>query len=408
MERWKEAAQVLELVGTNSKDLWGIAPEFYYTLAYCERRAGEPAKAEKTLAQARRSADHVHRFPYREESLPVLREAVKLDPNDATARFHLACLLYYRGESQEAIRNWEAAAAIAPDNFSSRRALGLAYAEQGYPVEKAATELEKAIALRPEHLKSTYDLGNIYARVGRLNDQLVVLNQALGRSPNDDDLFGGILTAELNEGQHDTAEGLIQKHTFATRHRRYKLRDKYRVLRYGEGAQVYHRGGYEKALSLFQSALRPPPSLGIDTFANQDSPRLEYYIGELLKLWGSVLKRRRPINERLKALTNFRVIEAAGTVRTSSWYWNLICLSRGDEGGRLEAKFEHFAETEMDDRQGTHRSEARYLLVLIDGHRGGAKFSTLLKDSLEARPDFLPARLELRGDTIQVRPMISQ
>lgn len=400
LERWKEAAQILQLVGDNDKDLWGTTPEFYYTLAYCDRRAGKTQEAEKALSSAQQAKGNVDRFPYREESAAVFEEAVDLNSNDATARINLANLLYYRNQPQEAIRQWEAASAFSPGNFSLKRSLGLAYAEQGYPIEKAAAELQEAVALKPEHVKTVYDLGNLYARAGRFSDQLNVLKKALDRSPNDDDLFEGILTAELNEGNYSDVEMLILRHTFATRHRRYELRDKYRILRYGEGAQAFHQGNYQKALALFQAALRPPPSLGIDTFAGQNSPRIEYYIGRTLEALGQQAEARKAYEKSVQDIEQLSGDRDSWNSENFFIVPSLDRLGRAEEAGRLEIKFQHFAETEMDDRQGTHRSEARYLLALMDEHRGGGKSADLLKQSLEARPDLASARLELRGDTI--------
>jgi tetratricopeptide (TPR) repeat protein len=136
--RWKEAVRLLRLVETHNQDPRGAPPEFYYTLAYCQKRAGDAAGAETSLRKARAAAGNIDRFPYRDEAEPVLREAVAAHPDDALARFLLGCLLCYRSQRPQAIEQWEAAVAVNPSDFSSRRALGLAYAEQGFPVDKAA------------------------------------------------------------------------------------------------------------------------------------------------------------------------------------------------------------------------------------------------------------------------------
>ncbi len=76
-------------------------------------------------------------------------------------------------------------------------------------------------------------------------------------------------------------------------------------------------------------------------------------------------------------------------------------LGRSAEAARLEKHFENFAETERDSKDPLHRSEARYLLGLIKQHDGlKQEAHTLLKEALDARPDLLAARLDLRGDVI--------
>ena len=400
-ERWKDAVAVLELVDSNSHDIWGTTPEFYYTLAYCERRAGDVAGAERSLLKARSSTGNVDRFPYREESEAPLQEAASLNPKDATALFDLACLLYFRGKPQEAIREWEAALAVNPHDFSSHRALGLAYAENGFPVEKAAAELEKAIQLKPASIRTLDDLSALYARAGRFDDQLAVLQKAMQRSPADDFLAESVMTADLSKGRYDDAEKLVETHTFATRHRVYTLRDKYRVMQYGLGAQAYHRGAYAKALELFESALKPPVSLGVDTFETQRSPRIDYYIGRTLEKLGRNAEAQQAYRRSVAGMEQLSGDRDSWNSENFFMVLSLERLSRPEEATRLEKHFANFAETERDSSNPVHRSEARYLLGLIDQHRGKTgQARTLLAQALEARPDLLPARLDLRGDVI--------
>jgi tetratricopeptide (TPR) repeat protein len=152
LKRWNEAVEVLQLVEANNHDVWGTPAEFYYTLAYCLNRKGETGKSAEYLKKAQAAAANVDRFPYREESGPVFTEAIERNAKDAVARFNLACLLYHEGRPAEAIKQWEAAVEANPRDFGSRRALGLAYAEQGGQVEKAAAQLEKAIEINPAHV----------------------------------------------------------------------------------------------------------------------------------------------------------------------------------------------------------------------------------------------------------------
>ena len=66
----------------------------------------------------------------------------------AVARFLLGCLLYYRDSGRRRSRNGRRPWRRSPPIFRSRRALGLAYAEQGLPLEKAAAQLERAVELQ--------------------------------------------------------------------------------------------------------------------------------------------------------------------------------------------------------------------------------------------------------------------
>jgi hypothetical protein len=118
VERWDDAARLLRVVRDHNSDPYGTPPEFYYTLAYCERRAGRTADAGRALENARAAAKNIDRFPYREESEAPLAEAVRLDSSDAVARYALGCLLYSRHRPAQAIAQWEAALSSGADTFS--------------------------------------------------------------------------------------------------------------------------------------------------------------------------------------------------------------------------------------------------------------------------------------------------
>lgn len=246
--RWPEAVRLLRLVAESNSDPWGTPPEFWYTLAFCQKRAGDANAAAASRKKARAAAANVDRFPYREKSESPLAEAVELDPSDAVARYALGCLLYFRNRPTEAIEQWEAALKTNPDNFSLQRALGLAYAEQGRPAEQAATHLERAVELNPAHVRTRNDLSQLYARAGLFDKQLAVLEKALAGSPEDDDLNEAVFTANLLTGKYAEAEHLIQTHRFAPRHRSYGLRDKYRIMRYAMASQAARRRDYATAL----------------------------------------------------------------------------------------------------------------------------------------------------------------
>ena len=401
LESPQECAQILGLVAGTNHDPWGTTPEFYYTLAYYQRRAGQPAEADSSLEKARDAAGRVDRFPYRAESEAPLSEAVRLGPHDAVARFDLACLLYFRGKPKEAIAQWEAALAINPEDFSSRRALGLAYAEQGLPVEKAALQLERAIELKPSHVRTLDDLSALYARAGRFDDQLALLEKALRRSPSDDDLAEGVLTANLSKGRYEDAERLIDTHKFTPRHRAYSLRDEYRAMCYGLGSEAFGKGDYATALKEFEAALHPPASLGVDTFEGQGSPRSYYYIGRAYEALGKSEEARRWYQKCIGGMEQLSGDRDSWNSENFFMVFALERMGRPDEAARLNKHFLTFAETEKDSKDGQRRAEARYLLALINKFEGRSEEARiLLRQALDARPDLLAARLELRGDAL--------
>jgi tetratricopeptide (TPR) repeat protein len=348
----------------------------------------------------------VDRFPYREESEAPLAEAVQIDPKDSVARFNLACLLYYRERPEEAIQQWEAAIGAHPDDFSSRRALGLAYAEQGMGVDRAAKQLERAVELNPAHIRTFNDLSNLYARAGKFDEQLALLNKALERSPKDDDLMEGVLTASLMKGQYDEAKHLIETHQFAPRHRTYGLRDKFRLMQFATGAEAFNRGDQSSALRIFESAMKPPLSLGIDDFQSQSSPRMQYYLGRTFEALGRSGDARQAYE---KGVSGVEQLSGDRDSWNSDNYFMVLSLERigrSSEAARLQKHFENFARSEVNSTDARRRAEACYLLGLMEKHDGRRNESLkLMQQAVEAQPDLLAARLELRGDALD--PLMS-
>jgi tetratricopeptide (TPR) repeat protein len=403
VERWKEAAGILRMVEQDNKDVWGTPPEFYYTLAYCLERTGDRAQAAEYRKKARAAAGNVDRFPDRQESEAPLEAAIQADPKDAVARFNLACLLYYRERHAEAIKQWEAAVQTDPANFSARRALGLAYAEQGYPVEKAAAELEKAVELRPAHLATLNDLSAMYARAGRFDEQLVALKKALARSPNDDNVAQGLLGAYLVKGQYGEADKLVNTHRFEPHHRTYGLRDKYRFMRYGEGAAAFNNSSYADALRLWESALKPPVSLGVDNFANDMAPRVNYYMGRALEALGRKAEAQQAYEKGTFGAAQMSTGEK--DVWTGENFHIVLALERlgrNEQAAKLRKQFEDFAQSQMESKYQFRRAEARYILGLIRKHDGqNDEARKLMEAAVQILPDFLAPRYELRGDSLK-------
>ncbi len=227
----------------------------------------------------------------------------------------------------------------------------------------------------------------------------------MGRSRGDDVLVEGILGANLMKGDFTEAARIVDTHKFAPRHRTYGLRDKYRMLRYGQGTTAFKQGDYARALTLFTSAGTPPISLGMDDFESQVSPRLQYYLGRTYEAMGKSAEAKAAY---LKAIGGMEFL----TGDRDSWnsenlfmIASLDRLGRAEEATRLEKRFEDFARGEIDSRNTDRRAEARYLLGLVMVRRGlSDEGRKLMQQALEAKPDMIPARLELRGDTLSVAP----
>lgn len=401
LRRWKEALEILRLVEADNHDVWGTPAEFYYTVAYCLNRLGRVAESAQYLKKAQAAARHIDRFPYREESEEVFAEAVARNPQDHVARFYLGCLLYHMGRAQEAIQQWEAAVAAAPGDFSARRALGLAYAEQGEAVEKAAAQLEKAVEINPAHTRTLNDLSNLYARESRFTEQIALLQRTLERSPGDDALVESLITGYIITGHYEEAEKLISSHRFNPRHRTYALRDAYRMLRYAMGTVAFRKADYPEALKQFRAALNPPVSLGVDNFQFESTPRVDYYIGRTLEAMGRTTEARAAYEKSSRGYTQLTGDWDSLNPEALYMALSLEKLGKQEARAKLMATLEAFAQTQLDARNRYRQVNSRYLLALLKKYRGQKEEADqLLREALKLQPESIALRLELRGDLI--------
>ncbi len=402
LERWKDAAAVLKMVEPpHNKDPWGTPPIYSYALAYDLKQSGDTSAAAANRKKAQAAAGIVERFPYRAQMEAPLADAVKDDPNDTVARFDLACLLYYRGHKAEAIHQWQAINQINPSDFAARRALGLAYEEDG-KLEAAVPELQRAVDLNPDSADTLDDLSDLYARTGKFDEQVKLLHKAVAQDPKNDHLVEGLLNAYLIQGKFLAAQDIIDRHTFLPVHRVYTLRDAYRELKYGQGAQAFHKHNYEEALNLFQSALTTPTSLGMDTFELQSAPRMYYYIGRTYDAMGKKQEAEQAYNDSIRGVEQLTG-GGSGSYTPENFFmvFSLDRLGRQKEAAALAQQFQTVAESRHESNDPMYRARSYYLQALIDEYHGNMdEAHKLMSQAVQTEPDYIGPRFELRGDAI--------
>jgi Flp pilus assembly protein TadD len=134
-----------------------------------------------------------------DRALPLLREAVRLGPDDAEAHFCLALALYTRAEEQEkkapgtaqaregfreAIAHTRRAAELRPGHTQTYRVWSLSLKYLGEP-EAALEPLRKGIECTPGDPQLQLGLGEVLLELGRLKEAEVHLEIARRLAPND-------------------------------------------------------------------------------------------------------------------------------------------------------------------------------------------------------------------------------
>ncbi len=119
-----------------------------------------------------------------EAGLAALGLIIQLNPNDANARFVLADCLRLLNRYDEALRAYEEARRVAPDDMRFYLGRGQLYAAQGEG-EKAVADMEAAVTQAPRSAEAWFYLGQYRWRFREdAAGAVAALEQALGLYPN--------------------------------------------------------------------------------------------------------------------------------------------------------------------------------------------------------------------------------
>jgi len=276
---WSEAIQVLERKDRTLSERGSSNPLVYYTLGYLWNQTNNPQKAllNYKLAAAM-PADYC--FPYRNESIPVLRQAAEQNPQDALALCYLGNLLYDI-QPQRAITAWEQSQQRDSTLALVHRNLGFAYMRVENNNSKALTSYRKALALKPQDPRLYYEMDVLSAAIGiPPKKRLDVLMQNLPVVESRDDALAQVADLLVQTGQYDKAINLVTTHHFHTWEGGGSIYDVYRNAFMLRGLEFMRKRNYKKALRDFQAALDYPRNLEVGRPLNDvDAARPWYYIG---------------------------------------------------------------------------------------------------------------------------------
>jgi tetratricopeptide (TPR) repeat protein len=112
------------------------------------------------------------------------REAIELAPSESSPHYLYGRELFVLGRRDEALAEFQRAAALDPLSVRALIELGHFYAAQGEP-EKAMVEWTKAVEIEPAFPTSYEYMGSSYCQRGRLTEAIAALQKAITVSPED-------------------------------------------------------------------------------------------------------------------------------------------------------------------------------------------------------------------------------
>ncbi len=255
---WDEAVDVLSRIERRGSRF----PMVYYYLGYYLEKKNDPAKASTYFEKASRMP-HDYCFPFRLESMDVLKTAQDNNPQDARAPYYLGNLLFDH-QPERAIELWERAV-ILDDKFAlAHRNLGLAYAWIANDVPRAVMSLEKALMLAPVEPRLYYELDLLYEAEGESPGKrlsLLIENHDVVKTR--DDALSREIVLLVQTGDYDRALELLESHHFHVWEGGGQIHDVYVDAHLLRGQKKISEREYKSALEDYLQALAYPENLEV-------------------------------------------------------------------------------------------------------------------------------------------------
>jgi protein O-mannosyl-transferase len=132
------------------------------------------------------------------KAIVLHRRFLRFDPNNALAHYHLGFAYGMVGRTDQEISEYLTAIKLGLHRWDLFLNLGLAYIDE-QDLVKAATALERAESVGPQHAEAHFNLALIYERQNRLNKAIREIAIARRLAPKDPDVgnTNAIICAEM-------------------------------------------------------------------------------------------------------------------------------------------------------------------------------------------------------------------
>jgi tetratricopeptide (TPR) repeat protein len=251
----------------------------YYYLGYYLGEKGEKEKAQEYYRLASQlPADYC--FPFRLESIDVLRTAQKNNPSDARAPYYLGNLLFDL-QPEEAIKAWEKSKSIDEAFPIVHRNLGLAYARVKNDVPAAIASMEKAVSCNKKDARYFYELDLLY-EADRVSPEkrLSFLERNHQTVLERDDSLSREIRLLVQMGKYERAIDLLSTHHFHVWEGGGRIHNVYVDAHVLKGHEHFAAEQYAEALKSFQEALEYPENLEVGRpYSGGRGAQVYYFIG---------------------------------------------------------------------------------------------------------------------------------
>jgi len=202
---WSGLAQVY---ATGSEVQSALFQPWPGTTAAGLRAAAEALRLDPSLGEAHAAIGKFRMFQWRWRDAEMeLADAVRLSPNDATARQWYGTLLARLQKCQGALEETAIGAEIDPITPIINEAVGFALNACGQP-ERAIEVYRRVVAMHPEFATTHMRLAGAYLRSGDSGSALTEYREALRLRPDSCEVRARMVGALMAAGQHTDARSL--------------------------------------------------------------------------------------------------------------------------------------------------------------------------------------------------------
>jgi tetratricopeptide (TPR) repeat protein len=140
----------------------------------------------------------------------LARHNVEKNPNDFEAHYNLGAMLQVKGHFDDAVREYEAALRIHPDDSVVNNAMASALLGMGR-ADQAVSYLRTALKARPDYFDAHYNLGNLLASQGDFEDASEQFRAALATQPEDANAEANLGSALAELGKFAEAKSHFER-----------------------------------------------------------------------------------------------------------------------------------------------------------------------------------------------------
>ncbi|KPK78403.1 MAG: hypothetical protein AMS25_15555, partial [Gemmatimonas sp. SM23_52] len=282
---WQEAADVLSIL-TDAEHGRNTYPLLYYCLGYFLEQLGDAQGAALNYRRASQMPRE-YGFPFRLETIDVLRSALELNPRDASAHYYLGNLLFDL-QPEQAIDAWERARALGDRHPTLHRNLALAYVQVENDLPGAIASMEQAVAGDVTDPRLFYELDLLYEAGGVAAEQrLALLQENHETILSHNDAFSREIMLLTQMGRYDEAIEFMNTHHFRRWEGLGNIHTTYVDAHLLRARQHLEAGHYSDAIRDYQAALEYPANLEVaEPHGGGRECQVYYLLGEAYEAAG--------------------------------------------------------------------------------------------------------------------------